>query len=61
MRSIQRTSTSTPDQQWSEQRARSNAIGRATASAIRSGALIATVFGSTSVNTTTTTVMIMVA
>ena len=36
-------------------------IGRTTRSATRSGALIATVFGSTSVKTTTTTVMIMVA
>ena len=36
-------------------------IGRATSSATRSGALIASVFGSTSVNTTTTTVMIAVA
>ena len=36
-------------------------IGRATASAMRSGALKAAVFGSTSENTTTTTVMTTVA
>ena len=36
-------------------------IGRATSSAIRSGALKATVFGSTSANTTTSTVITAVA
>ena len=38
-----------------------HSIGRATASAMRSGALKAAVFGSTSANTTTTIVMTTVA
>ena len=59
-RRIQRTSASTPISNGPSSRT-IQAIGRATSSAIRSGALIATVLGSTSVKTTTTTVMIMVA
>ena len=60
MRRIQRTSASIPTSIGPNSRT-THAIGRATSSATRSGALIATVLGNTSVKTTTTTVMIMVA
>ncbi len=59
-RRIQRTSASMPTSIGPSSRT-THAIGRTTSSATRSGALIATVLGSTSVKTTTTTVMIMVA
>ena len=59
-RRIQRTSASIADQHGPSSRT-THEIGRATSSATRSGALIATVFGSTSPKTTTSTVMTTVA
>ena len=59
-RKIQRTSASMPTSMGPNRRT-IHEIGRTTNSATRSGALIATVLGSTSVNTTTATVMIIVA
>ncbi len=59
-RKIHRTSASSPISIGPSMRTVQK-IGRATSSATRSGALIAMVLGSTSVNTTTTTVMMTVA
>ena len=53
IRSIQRTSASIADRASARAAAQRQRIGRATSSAPRSGALIATVFGRTSAKTTT--------